>query len=311
MAEPGRVLAGVWARGRALWLALVLLLLAPLAGAQQLAPIPALDSPVVDTTGTLDAASAGELESRALALQQRKGSQLQVLVVPTTRPEDIAQYAVRVYDQWRLGREGVDDGVLLVVAIDDRRVRIEVGYGLEGAIPDATASRVIQEYLVPRFRAGDFAGGIAEASGALVALIDGEPLPEPMVDQRPSGSGGGWLAGLFAAFIVAQVVRGIFSRAPRPLRGLIGAGAAGGVALLFSGLLLVAGIGAMIGLMAGLASLARPGRYANDRGWGGGGWGGPPFGGGGGGFGGGGFGGGGGWGGGGGFSGGGGASGSW
>lgn len=311
MAEPGRVLAGVWARGRALWLALVLLLLAPLAGAQQLAPIPALDSPVVDTTGTLDAASAGELESRALALQQRKGSQLQVLVVPTTRPEDIAQYAVRVYDQWRLGREGVDDGVLLVVAIDDRRVRIEVGYGLEGAIPDATASRVIQEYLVPRFRAGDFAGGIAEASGVLVALIDGEPLPEPMVDQRPSGSGGGWLAGLFAAFIVAQVVRGIFSRAPRPLRGLIGAGAAGGVALLFSGLLLVAGIGAMIGLMAGLASLARPGRYANDRGWGGGGWGGPPFGGGGGGFGGGGFGGGGGWGGGGGFSGGGGASGSW
>lgn len=293
-------------------LLLLLSLVAPLlAAAQQLAPVPELDSPVVDTSGTLDGATVQRLEAQALALQQRKGSQLQVLVVPTTLPEDIAQYAVRVYDQWRLGREGVDDGVLLVVAIDDRRVRIEVGYGLEGAIPDATASRVIQEYLVPRFRAGDFAGGIAEASGVLVALVDGEPLPAPMTDQRPGGSGGGWLIGLFAAFIVAQVVRGMFSRAPRPLRGVLGAGAAGGVALLFSGLLLVGGIGAMIGLLSGLASLARPGRYANDRGWGGGGWGGPPFGGGGGGgFGGGGFGGGG-WGGGGGFSGGGGASGSW
>ena len=292
-------------------------LLAPLlAAGQELAPVPALDSPVVDTTGTLDAATVRQLQQQALALQQRKGSQLQVLVVPTTLPEDIAQYAVRVYDQWRLGREDVDDGLLLVVAVDDRRVRIEVGYGLEGAIPDATASRVIQEYLVPRFRAGDFAGGIVEATGVLVALVDGEPLPEPMTAHPQEGQGGGgWLVGLFAAFIVAQVVRGVFSRAPRPLRGVIGAGAAGGAALLLSGLLVVAGIGAVIGLLFGLASLARPGRYANDRGWGGGGWGGPPFGGGGwgggGGFGGGGFGGGGGWGGGGGFSGGGGASGSW
>lgn len=295
----------------ACWLALAVLLVAPWAQAQALAPIPALDSPVVDTTGTLDAGTVRQLEAQALALQERKGSQLQVLVVPTTRPEDIAQYAVRVYDQWRLGREGVDDGLLLVVATGDRRVRIEVGYGLEGAIPDATASRVIQEYLVPRFRAGDFAGGIVEASAVLVGLVDGEPLPEPMAGHRASGSGGGgWLVGLFAAFIAAQVVRGIFSRAPRPLRGVIGAGAAGGVALLLSGMLLVGGLGALIGLLFGLASLARPGRYANDRGWGGGGWGGPPFGGGGWG-GGGGFGGGGGWGGGGGFSGGGGASGSW
>lgn len=325
MAEPRLRALPAPPRRRAPWLpgsaraavALVLLLalFLPLHGfAQDLAPVPPLDSPVVDTTGTLDAATVQRLESQALALQQRKGSQLQVLVVPTTMPEDIAQYAVRVYDEWRLGREDVDDGVLLVVAIDDRRVRIEVGYGLEGAIPDATASRVIQEYLVPRFRAGDFAGGIVEATGVLVALVDGEPLPEPMTAHRgePSG-GGGWLVGLFAAFIVAQVVRGVFSRAPRPLRGVVGAGASGGAALLLSGGLVVGGIGALIGLLFGLASLARPGRYANDRGWGSGGWGGPPFGGGGfggGGFGGGGFGGGG-WGGGGGFSGGGGASGSW
>ena len=325
MAEPRLRAVPAPTRRRAPWLlgfgrgavalALLLALLLPLQGfAQDLAPVPPLDSPVVDTTGTLDPATVRQLESQALALQQRKGSQLQVLVVPTTLPEDIAQYAVRVYDQWRLGREDVDDGVLLVVAIEDRRVRIEVGYGLEGAIPDATASRVIQEYLVPRFRAGDFAGGIAEATGVLVALVDGEPLPEPMTAHRGgSPGGGGWLVGLFAAFIVAQVVRGVFSRAPRPLRGVVGAGASGGAALLLSGGLVVGGIGAVIGLLFGLASLARPGRYANDRGWGGGGWGGPPFGGGGfggGGFGGGGFGGGG-WGGGGGFSGGGGASGSW
>ncbi|MGH8074527.1 MAG: TPM domain-containing protein, partial [Lysobacter sp.] len=123
-------------------LLLVLSLASLLATAQQLAPIPPLDSPVVDTTGTLDAATRQQLEAQALALQKRKGSQLQVLVVPTTQPEDIAQYAVRVYDQWRLGRENVDDGLLLVVATDDRRVRIEVGYGLEGAIPDATSMRV-------------------------------------------------------------------------------------------------------------------------------------------------------------------------
>lgn len=291
-------------------LTLVLWLLAAVAQAQQLAPIPPLDNPVIDTTGTLDAATRQQLETQALALQQRKGSQLQVLVVPTTEPEDIAQYAVRAFDQWKLGRPDVDDGILLVVAKDDRRVRIEVGYGLEGAIPDATAIRVIQEYLVPKFRANDYPGGITDATAALVKLIDGEPLPEPMAEHRSDGDGGGgWLFALFAAFIVAQVARGIFGRAPSAMRGVIGAGAAGGVAWLLSSLLLVGGIGAMIGLFLGLAG-APSGRFARDRGWGGygggGGWGG-------GGMGGGGMGGmgGGGWSGGGGMSGGGGASGSW
>jgi uncharacterized protein len=287
---------------------LALLFTCALAQAQQLAPIPALDTPVVDTTGTLDATTKQALEAQALALQQRKGSQLQVLLVPTTQPEDIAAYTQRVYDQWKLGRKGVDDGVLLVVAKDDRRVRIQPGYGLEGAIPDATAERVIQEYLVPKFRAGDFAGGITDATAALVKLVDGEALPAPMADNRSRDDGGGgeWLFALFAAFVVAQVARGIFGRAPSPLRGLLGAGAAGGVAWLIAQALLVGGIGAVIGLLLGLAK-AQPGRYARHGGWGGfggGGWGG-------GGFGGGGFGGGGGWSGGGGMSGGGGASGSW
>ena len=127
--------------------------------AQQPAPVPPFDSPVVDTTGTLDPATTRQLQQQALDLQQRKGSQLQVLVIPSTAPETIEQYAVRAFESFRLGRRGVDDGLLLVVARDDRKVRIEVGYGLEGAIPDITAGRVIQEYLVPKFRQGDYAGG--------------------------------------------------------------------------------------------------------------------------------------------------------
>ena len=303
LAQPSR--APGWPMRLAMLLALLFSSL--LVAAQQLAPIPPLDSPVVDTTGTLDAATRQQLEAQALALQQRKGSQLQILVVPTTQPEDIAQYAVRVYDQWRLGREEVDDGLLLVVAKEDRRVRIEVGYGLEGAIPDATSMRVIQEYMVPRFRAGDYAGGIKDATAALVSLVDGELLPPPIAspERQSNGGGSGWLFAIFAAFIVAQVARGILGRAPRAVRG-IGAGmAAGGVAWLLSSLLLVGGAGALIGLLYGLAS-GSGGRFARDRGWGGfGGFGGT-----GGGFGGGGFGGGG-WSGGGGMSGGGGASGSW
>ncbi|OHE85248.1 MAG: dehydrogenase [Lysobacterales bacterium RIFOXYD1_FULL_69_11] len=283
------------------------LLLATTVSAQDLAPIPALDTPVVDTTATLDAAARARLQAQALDLQRRKGSQLQVLVVPTTQPEDIAQYAVRVFDQWRLGREGVDDGVLLLVAKDDRRVRIEVGYGLEGAIPDATASRVVQEYLVPRFREGDYAGGIEQATGVLVGLVDGEPLPPPMADSaRERGrSGGGWILAVFAAVFVAQFVRAIFGRAPRPLRGLAGAAASGGVGWLL-GSLATGLIGGVIGLLFGLAA-APSGRFARSGHGHAGTWGGM----GGGHWGGGGFGGGGGWSGGGGMSGGGGASGSW
>ena len=298
-------------------LAMAWLCLALPALGQQLAPIPALDSPVVDTTGTLDEATRAKLVAQAEALQARKGSQLQVLMVPTTQPEDIAQYAQRVFDAWKLGRQGVDDGVLLLVAKDDRRVRIQPGYGLEGAIPDATANRVVQEYLVPRFRAGDFAGGIVEASEQLVRLVDGEPLPEPVAAHRPGpDSGGNWLIALFAAFVVANVLRGVLGRMPAGVRGLFSGGGAGLVALLLSSVMLVGGIGALIGFFIGLAGGGGRGRYARDDGWGGfgggwgggsgGSWGGPRSGGwgGGGGFGGGG------WSGGGGMSGGG-ASGSW
>ena len=291
------------------WLACALLIvgsaLSTSALAQALAPIPTLDAPVIDTTGTLDATQKAALDQQARALQQRKGSQVQVLMVPTTEPETIEQYTVRAFEQYKLGRKNVDDGVLVVVAKNDRRVRIEPGYGLEGAIPDAIANRIIQEYLVPKFRAGDYGGGLIDGTAALVKLIDGEPLPEPMADNRAGRGGGGggqWMIALFLAFFVASFARGIFRWLPAGLRGIVGGAAAGGVAWLMSSLLLVGGLGALIGFFVGL-SAAPSGRYARHHGWGG-------FGGGG--FGGGGFGGGGGgWSGGGGMSGGGGASGSW
>ena len=276
--------------------------------AQQLAPIPPLDSPVVDTTGTLDAAQKQALEQQALALQQRKGAQLQVLIVPTTQPEDIAQYSTRVFDQWAIGRKGVDDGVLLLVAKDDRRVRIEPGYGLEGAIPDAIANRVIQEYLVPHFRQNDYAGGITAASGVLVKIIDGEELPAPVSSNRDGGGGSGDSIFFFAIMIgvfASTFMRMLLAKLPRPVRGVVSgliAGAAGWLLLSVVG-------GGIAALVAFLLSLGKgsSGGFASGGGWGGGGG----FGGGGFGGGGGGFGGGGGWGGGGGRSGGGGASGSW
>ena len=281
------------------------------AWAQQAAVIPAFASPVVDTTGTLDPQARQQLEQQAVALQQRKGSQLQVLMVPSTAPETIEEYAVRAFEQFKLGRKDVDDGLLLVVAKDDRKVRIEVGYGLEGAIPDITAGRVIQEYLVPKFRQNDYAGGITDATAQLVKLIDGEPLPEPVASHSTgTDSGGDWLFALLAAFIVAQFARAFLGRLPAGVRALFGGAASGGIALLLSSALLVGGIGAVIGFLVGILSGGGGGRYARHRDWGG--FGGGGFGGGG--FGGGGFGGGssgGGWSGGGGMSGGGGASGGW
>ena len=271
--------------------------------AQQLAPIPPLDSPVVDTTGTLDAAQKQALEQQAVALQQRKGAQLQVLIVPTTQPEDIAQYSTRVFDQWAIGRKGVDDGVLLLVAKDDRRVRIEPGYGLEGAIPDAIANRVIQEYLVPHFRQNDYAGGVTAASAVLVKIIDGEELPTPVSSNRDGGGGSGDSIFFFAIMIgvfASTFMRMLLAKLPRPIRGVVSglvAGAAGWLLLSVIG-------GGIAGLVAFLLSLGKgsSGGFASGGGcFGGGGFGG----------GGGGFGGGGGWGGGGGRSGGGGASGSW
>ncbi len=141
------------------------------------AAIPALDDPVVDTANALSASTRATLREQALQLQARKGAQLQVLVVPSVGDDGIEAYAQRVFEQWQLGRAGVDDGVLLLVAVQDRRVRIQTGYGLEGTIPDAYAARIIDKAIVPRLREGGLDQGLLDGSKVLVALIDGEPLP--------------------------------------------------------------------------------------------------------------------------------------
>jgi uncharacterized protein len=294
----------------AAWLSACALLsaFAPAAAQQQLVPVPELRSPVTDLTGTLTADQVAALDAKLRAFETQKGSQIAVLIVPTTEPEAIEQYALRVAETWKLGRKGVDDGALLLVALQDRRVRIEVGYGLEGALPDAIANRIIDEDVVPQFRRGDFHGGIATAVDRMMRVIDGEPLPEP-VRRAPSQDIPG-LAGLLPfLFILALVGGSIFRRMFGRVGGALATGGVvGGLTWLLIGILglafgagVLAFILALIGGFGGFGGGGGNGWYSRRHG---GGWGHP------GGFGGG-FGGGGGWSGGGGGFGGGGASGSW
>jgi uncharacterized protein len=162
------------------------LLFAARASAQDARPVPALHARVTDETATLTAPQRASLEAKLAALERRKGAQIAVLIVATTAPETIEQYATRVFDAWKLGRKGVDDGVLVIVAKSDRHVRIEVAYGLEGAIPDAAAKRIAHDYMSAHFMHGDFAGGLDAGTDALTALIDEEPLPAPPASARPS-----------------------------------------------------------------------------------------------------------------------------
>lgn len=289
-------------------LAALLVLLAMLPGeaaAQALQPVPPLEARVTDLSGTLDAAQRATLEQKLAAFEARKGAQLAVLIVPTTEPEAIEQYGIRVADAWKLGREASDDGALLLVAKNDRRVRIEVGRGLEGALTDATSNRIIDEAIVPLFRQNDFYGGIEAGLDRMISVVDGEPLPEP--DRAWRGRGGG-LADklpflLIALFVGATVLRAIFGRV---LGSALAGGGAGLLAWALTGLIGAAIAAALITLLfTGLGGLAGGRHWSSHSRYGGfgGGWGGGGFGGGG--FGGGGFGGGGG------SFGGGGASGSW
>ena len=281
--------------------ALLILLLAVPAWAQ--VAVPPLKGRATDLTGTLKPEQVASLEQMLRSFEERKGSQIAVLMVRTTAPETIEQYALRVAEQWQVGRKKVDDGVVLVVAKDDRTVRIEVGYGLEGVLNDATANRIIREVIVPRFREGDFYGGISAAVERMIRVIDGEPLPEPRPGPQVEG---GTLQMLPVLFILALVGGAILRRAlGRVFGSLATGGAVGIVAWLLVGTLAIALIAALLGflftLVGGLGTGRRyygglPGGYG---GWGGGG------------FGGGGSGGGGGFSGGGGSFGGGGASGRW
>lgn len=286
----------------------IALLVPPLAASADDAVVPKLTRHVTDLTGTLTPEQVSQLDTRLAALEKAKGSQVVVLMVPTTQPDDLEGYSLKVAESNKVGREGPDDGVLLLLAKNDRRVRIEVGYGLEGALPDAIASRIIREYMAPKLRANDYYGGIDEALNAITQIVQGEALPPPVApDESHEKRRGGGSHLLIPLIFGALFLRGILGRAPLGVRMPLGGVVAGGLGWLF----LQSILGGVIGLVAGAALMAIPfgaGRSIGGGGWGGfGGWGG------GGGFGGGGFGGGGGGGfsGGGGSFGGGGASGSW
>ncbi len=242
--------------------------------------VPQLTARATDQTGTLSAADISNLDQKLAAFEARKGSQIAVLIVPTTQPEDIAQYSIRVVEQWKLGRKGVDDGVLLLVAKDDRRLRIEVGYGLEGALPDVTANRIINEIITPKFKQGDFAGGIDAGVDRIIRVIDGEPLPAPA--PRSNVSQGSWdeigqafPVLLILTIVIGGILRQAFGRFPGSL--LTGGGVAV-VAWWFVGFWAVALIAGMIAFFFTLIGDAIPlsgggGGYGGGRGgssWGGG-----------------------------------------
>jgi len=271
--RPARVLAGF----ALLWL----LGLGLSAAAQALQAIPKLSARVTDLTGTLTAEQQNALEQRLAAFEAAKGSQIAVLIVPTTQPEAIEQYSIRVVEQWKLGRgtvngKRVDDGALLIIAKDDHRVRIEVGYGLEGVLTDAMSNRIISETIAPAFREGNYYGGIDGGLDQMMKLIDGEPLPPPEHEWQGGrhGTGPGLFPTLlFAVLIGSVVLRGIFGRTLGSAFTGVGAGFLvylAGYALALAGLAAVAAF-----LITLLMGFARSGSGWSSAGRGlGGGWGG-------------------------------------
>ena len=257
-----------------------------LAGAQ--VTVPPLSGRVVDQTSTLSAAQQASLTQTLAAFEARKGAQLAVLIVPTTLPEPIEPFALRVAEQWKIGRKKVDDGAILVVAKDDRTLRIEVGYGLEGALNDATSKRIISEVIVPRFKQQDFAGGITAGVDQMIRVVDGEPLPAPQEGQERGSNDVQQLAPLAIILVLGlgSILRAWMGRLPG---AVVTGGVVAGVTWFTAGALslaLAAGVMALLFTLAGgmglLAAMGMGG--GGHRGSGGGGG----FGGGGGGFGGGG-----------------------
>ena len=251
--------------------------------AQQPLPVPALTARVIDQTGTLDARQRAGLEAKLADFETRKGTQIVVLMVPTTQPEDIAAYAFRVADTWKIGRRDVGDGVLLVVAKEDRTLRIEVAKTLEGALPDLMARRIIDGAITPHFRGGDFAGGLAAGVDRIIAVVDGEALPAPEQGRSEAGRNSPFgrvqdllVFVVFALPIGAAVLRRVLGRK----LGAVATGAAtGGLVLLFGWGLVIAGLAALAGLVFALVGGLSPslsggrGRRGGGGGWGGG-WGG-------------------------------------
>jgi len=258
--------------------------------------IPILQQRVTDLTATLDPAQVQGLDARLAAFEKGKGSQIAVLILPTTQPETIDQFSIRVAEVWKLGRKGVDDGVLLLIAKDDRKLSIEVGYGLEGALNDATAKRIVAEIISPAFKQGDFYGGIDAGVNAIIKVIEGEPLPLPAQQSAAQSAGTDSLGNLLGVgFVIVLmgnlILRQLLRRLPS---GLIVGGLIGGMAwltFLSLGAALLIGLVAfvfslMFGLNSTVSSMQRGWHSGGSGNWGGSGGGG--FGGGGGSFGGGG-----------------------
>ena len=240
------------------------------ASAQGLLPVPALTAHVIDQTGTLDPSAKQALEAKLAAFEQQKGSQVVMLIVPTTQPEDIVSYANRVGNAWKIGRKDVGDGLLVIVAKADRKVRIEVSKKLEGAIPDLAASQIIEDAITPNFRQGNYAAGLDAAAGQIMARITGEALPAPAQRQRQASGSGGFewtdmaIFLLFAVPIGGAVARGIFG--PK-LGSLVTGGAVGGLAMVVTSSLIIAGIVGVLALLftliagsGGRSSAGRSGR---------------------------------------------------
>jgi uncharacterized protein len=276
-------------RRRAPWWGLLaagwLALLAALgAGAQDLMPVPPLEGRVIDRTGTLDGRQREAMEQHLANVERELGTQIVVLMVASTQPEDIAAFAQRVADQWKIGRRDVGDGLLIVVARGDRRVRIEVAKALEGAVPDLAARQIITETITPAFKRDDYAGGLNAAIDRLAARIKPEGLPAPGAQRGASGRGSGFdweeLAVFFfiAVPIAGAVLTGMLGR---KLGALATGGAAGALAWWFSASLLIAGLAGVIALiMVGVFGFGSAGRGRSGGppiiwggGGGGGGWG--------------------------------------
>ena len=258
-----------------------------------LVPVPPLQARLTDLTKTLTDEQQANLEQTLRAFETKKGTQIAVLIVPSTKPEEIEQYALRVVELWKLGRKKVDDGALLLIAKDDRTLRIEVGYGLEGVLNDATAKRIISEVITPRLKEGDFFGGISAGIDQMMRVIDGEPLPAPK--RGVAGSADQNIGQLLpVVFLLALVVGGVLRKALGRLPGaLVTGGLLGFLGWLLAGAALaaaLAGGAAFLITLLGTGMGRHGGMYGGGRygGFGGGRSGGGGFGGGGGGFGGGG-----------------------
>jgi len=273
----------VWAP--ALLLVLVWLSVSSLAHAE--VAVPPLSARVTDLTSTLDAVQKQQLETRLAQFEEKKGAQIAVLLIPTTQPETIEQFGIRVVDAWKLGRKGIDDGVLLLIAKDDRTLRIEVGYGLEGVLPDAVAKQIISETITPHFKRGDYYAGIATGIEQLLKVIEGESLPPPRESSAVSGGINNLESLLFIAFMLVMGVGGVLRKFLGRLPAAIVIGfVTAMLAWLIVAPILIAGV---VGFMAFMLTLVGGGRgVMGGGGFGQGGFGGGGFGGGGGGFGGGG-----------------------